>query len=125
MVVVAYVLAVVAAAIHVYIFRLESVAWTAPATRKVFGTTPETAEVTKPMAYNQGFYNLFLAVVALVGVALHASGSEDAGAALIFAGCGSMAAAALVLATSDSTKLRPAAIQGVAPTLAVLALLLG
>ncbi|KGN37787.1 DUF1304 domain-containing protein [Knoellia subterranea] len=124
MVMVAYVLAGLAALIHVYIFRLESLAWTAPATRKVFGTTPETAEVTKPLAYNQGFYNLFLAIVAVVGIVLAASGSESAGKALMYAGCGSMLAAALVLVTSDGSKLRAALIQGLAPALAVLALLL-
>jgi putative membrane protein len=125
MVTVAHVLAAIAALIHVYIFRLESLAWTDPGTRKVFGTTPETAEVTKPLAYNQGFYNLFLAVVAVVGIVVGATGSEDVGAALVYAACGSMVAAALVLVTSDASKLRAALIQGLAPTLAVLALLLG
>lgn len=122
---VAYVLAGIAALVHLYIFRLESLAWTEPGTRKVFGTTPETAEVTKPLAYNQGFYNLFLAVIAVVGVAVAASRSEDVGAALIYAACGSMVAAALVLVTSDGSKLRAALIQGLAPALAVVALLLG
>ncbi len=125
MVTVAYVLAAVAALIHVYIFRLESLAWTDPATRKVFGTTPETAEVTRSLAYNQGFYNLFLAVIAFIGIAVGASGSDEVGAALVYAACGSMVAAALVLVTSDASKLRAALIQGVAPALAVLALLVG
>lgn len=119
----AYVLAGIAALVHVYIFRLESLAWTEARTRAVFGTTPESAETTRSMAYNQGFYNLFLALVTLVGIALSASGSDEVGAALMYAGCGSMLAAALVLATSDRSKLRPALIQGVAPALAVLALL--
>ena len=119
-----YVLAGLAALVHVYIFRLESLAWTDTRTRAVFGTTPETAEITKPMAYNQGFYNLFLAVVTVVGIVVSASGSDDVGAALMYAGCGSMLAAALVLITSDRSKLRPALIQGVAPALAVIVLLL-
>lgn len=118
----AYVLAGLAALVHVYIFRLESLAWTDVRTRAVFGTTVETAEVTRPMAYNQGFYNLFLALVTVIGVVVSATGSEDVGAALMYAGCGSMVAAALVLATSDRSKLRPALIQGVAPALAVIAL---
>ena len=119
-----YVLAGLAALVHVYIFRLESLAWTDTRTRAVFGTTPETAEITKPMAYNQGFYNLFLAVVTVVGIVVSASGSDDVGAALMYAGCGSMLAAALVLITSDRSKLQPALIQGVAPALAVIVLLL-
>ena len=125
MLTVAYVLAAVAALIHVYIFRLESLAWTDPGTRRVFGTTPETAEVTKPLAYNPGFYNLFLAVIAVIGIVVAVTGSDDVGAALIYAACGSMVAAALVLVTSDASKLRAAAIQGLAPALAVLALLVG
>src|SRR5690606_27045804 len=121
---VAYVLAGLAALIHVYIFRLESLAWTDAATRKVFGPTPETAEVPIPLAYNPGFYDLFLAVLAVIGVVVAASGSEDVGAALIYAACGSMVAAALVLVTSDGSTLRAALIQGLAPALAIVALLL-
>ena len=41
LVVIALVLAALAAALHVYIWWLESMAWTTPAARKVFGTTPE------------------------------------------------------------------------------------
>ncbi|MFC7490730.1 MULTISPECIES: DUF1304 domain-containing protein [unclassified Knoellia] len=124
---VAFVLAGIAALIHVYIFRLESLAWTDPKTRAVFGTTPETAEVTKPLAYNQGFYNLFLAIIALIGIAVGAFGpasSDDVSAALILVACGSMVAAALVLVTSDRRKLRAALTQGLAPALAVIALVL-
>ena len=119
----AHVLAGIAALVHVYIFRLESLAWTDARTRAVFGTTPETAAITRPMAYNQGFYNLFLAVVTGVGIVLSATGSEDVGAALMYAGCGSMLAAALVLVTSDRSRLRPALVQGAVPALAVVALL--
>ncbi|KGN31526.1 membrane protein [Knoellia sinensis KCTC 19936] len=124
MLIVAYVFAGIAALIHVYIFRLESLAWTEPATRKVFGTTPETALVTKPLAYNQGFYNLFLAIIAVVGIAVSAYGSDDVGRALLYAACGSMLAASLVLVTSNAKALRAALVQGVAPALAVVALLL-
>ena len=80
-----------------YIFVLESVLWTTPRARRTFGTTPEQAEATREMAYNQGWYNLFLAVVAATGVVLTALGHDAAGPALVLAGCGSMAAAAAVL----------------------------
>ena len=56
LVVIALVLAALAAALHVYIWWLESMAWTTPAARKVFGTTPEEAEATKFLAFNQGYY---------------------------------------------------------------------
>jgi putative membrane protein len=118
----ACVLAALAALVHVYIFVLESVRWTDPATRRVFGTTEETAAVTRPLAYNQGFYNLFLAVGTAVGIAL-VHGNRQAGVALIVFGTGSMLAAALVLITSDRSKARAAVVQGLLPLLALLALL--
>lgn len=122
---VAYLFAGVAALIHVYIFWLESLAWTAPRTRAVFGTTAETAATTQSLAYNQGFYNLFLAVVTGVGIGIGVSGTSDSvAAALVYAGCGSMLAAALVLVQSNRKALRAALIQGTAPALAVAALLL-
>ena len=52
----ACVFAALAALVHVYIFVLESVRWRHPATRKVFGTSEETAAITAPLAHNQGFY---------------------------------------------------------------------
>ncbi|OZG30869.1 epimerase [Williamsia sp. 1138] len=114
-----------AALIHVYIFVLESVQWTAPATRKTFGTSAEQAEATKEMAYNQGFYNLFLAIVTVIGIVLIAVDQTAAGAALVFAGAGSMVAAGLVLITSSPSKARAALIQLVPPAIGVVALILG
>ncbi|WP_282948012.1 DUF1304 domain-containing protein [Cellulomonas endometrii] len=115
------VLAALAALVHVYIFTLESLTWTSARTRATFGTTPEQAEATKELAFNQGFYNLFLAVVTAVGVVVVATGSTGVGAALVLAGTGSMLLAALVLVLSSPTKARAAAVQGVLPLLAVVA----
>jgi len=119
------VLAGLAALLHVYIFWLESVAWTTPRARRVFGTTAEEARATRALAYNQGFYNLFLAVVVAVGIALVAAGELAVGSALVLAGTGSMLAAALVLVLSDRTKASAARSQGVLPALAVAALGVG
>ena len=121
MLVAACVFAALAALVHVYIFVLESVRWQHPATRRVFGTTEETAAVTAPLAYNQGFYNLFLAVGTAVGIVLVDS-HRDAGVALIAFGVGSMLAAALVLVTADTSRLRAAVVQGALPLLALLSL---
>ncbi|WP_062465736.1 DUF1304 domain-containing protein [Demequina maris] len=119
----AMVLAGLAALVHAYIFWLESVAWMRPSTRRVFGIASEDdARVTRALAYNQGFYNLFLAVVAAVGIVLLATGATAAGAALVYAGCGSMVAAALVLISGSRAYARAAAIQGTLPLLAVVAL---
>ncbi len=117
--------AALAALLHVYIFVMESLTWTSPRTRATFGTTAEEAETTKLLAFNQGFYNLFLAVVSGIGIASIAMGHKDVGAALIFAGVGSMAAAAVVLLLSARDKARAAIIQGTFPAIAIMLLLLG
>ncbi|WP_295777816.1 DUF1304 domain-containing protein [uncultured Microbacterium sp.] len=125
MVIVGLVLASVAALIHVVIFWLESIAWTTPRARATFGTSAEEAQATREMAFNQGFYNLFLAVLVAIGVVLFATGATAAGAALVFAGAGSMTAASLVLLLSSPDKASAALKQGVIPTLGVVALAIG
>ncbi|WP_105565860.1 DUF1304 domain-containing protein [Microbacterium halophytorum] len=125
MVIAGLALAGLAALVHVVIFVLESLVWATPRARSVFGTTEPEAAATKEMAFNQGFYNLFLAVVAAVGIALFAAGQTAVGAALVFAGAGLMAAAALVLLLSSPDKRAAALKQGVVPALAVVALAIG
>jgi putative membrane protein len=112
--------------LHVFIFYLESVAWTSERARKIFGTgSVESAQTTKEMAFNQGFYNLFLAVMALVGVGLAIGGNTIVGATLMFAGAGSMLAAALVLLISSPSKAGAAIKQGVLPLVGVFLLFVG
>lgn len=125
MITTALVFAALAALLHVYIFVIESLTWTSERTRATFGTTPAEAETTKPLAFNQGFYNLFLAIVTGVGIVAVALGHTGIGAALILAGVGSMAAAAVVLIASDRNKARAAATQGTFPAIAIVLLLLG
>ncbi|HTQ21343.1 DUF1304 domain-containing protein [Mycobacterium sp.] len=108
-----------AALVHVYIWTMESLTWTSPRTRATFGTTPEEAETTKLLALNQGFYNLFLAIVTGIGIAAVAMGDKAVGAALIFAGVGSMALAAVVLLLSARDKARAAFVQGLFPAIAI------
>ncbi|OBG91592.1 epimerase [Mycobacterium sp. E3251] len=119
------VFAALAALLHVYIFVMESLTWTSPRTRATFGTTAEEAETTKLLAFNQGFYNLFLAVVSGAGIAAIVLRHNAVGAALIFAGVGSMAAAAVVLLLSAPDKARAAVTQGAFPVIAIVLLLLG
>ena len=107
-----------AAALHVYIFVLESLRWTEPRTRKVFGMSETEAQTTKLMAFNQGFYNLFLAVVTAIGIVMVLLDHRAVGAALILAGVGSMLAAALVLVLSSPDKARAAVTQGALPLIA-------
>jgi len=119
MTVAALVFAALAALLHVYIFVMESLTWTTPRTRKVFGTSAQEAETTKLLAFNQGFYNLFLAIVTAVGIAAIAMGHKQIGAALVFAGVGSMLAAAVVLLAASPDKARAAVTQGTFPLIAV------
>ena len=106
-----------------FIWYLESFAWTGRA-RAVFGTTPEDAEATKEMAFNQGFYNLFLALIALAGVVAAGVGAASVGVALMAAGTGSMLAAALLLAATSPDKRSAAVKQGAFPLVAVVLLLI-
>ncbi len=62
------------AALHVYFLVLEMFLWTKPYGRRVFGLTPERAEMTKSLAANQGLYNGFLAAGLAWGLALGADG---------------------------------------------------
>jgi len=119
------VFAALAALLHVYIFTMESLTWTSSRTRATFGTTAEEAEVTKLLAFNQGFYNLFLAIVTGIGIAAVVLGHRAVGVALLFTGVGSMAAAAAVLLLSARDKARAAVVQGTFPVIAIALLLLG
>ncbi|MDX1872549.1 DUF1304 domain-containing protein [Mycolicibacterium sp. 120266] len=119
------IVAALAALLHVYIFVMESLTWTSARTRATFGTSAEEAAATKELAFNQGFYNLFLAIVSGVGIAALLSGHTAVGAALVFAGVGSMLAAALVLLLSSPDKARAAITQGVLPLIAVILVAVG
>ncbi|WP_048469802.1 DUF1304 domain-containing protein [Mycolicibacterium chlorophenolicum] len=119
---VSLIVAALAALLHVYIFVMESFTWTAPRTRAVFGTTEEEAQTTRLLAFNQGFYNLFLAIVTGAGIVATALGAHAVGAALLYAGLGSMLAAAVVLLAAARDKARAAVIQGTLPLIAIVLL---
>ncbi|NQX12451.1 DUF1304 domain-containing protein [Microbacteriaceae bacterium VKM Ac-2855] len=99
---------------HVMAFVFESVLWTRPAVFRRFGVASQSeADTVKNMAYNQGFYNLGLAVGVIVGLVLLVQ-SGDAfviGKTLVIFGTGCMTLAGLVLATTGRRYLRSAAIQ--------------
>ncbi len=122
--VLAVVFALIAAVIHVIIFVLESVLWPKPATWRRFGLTSQAhADVMEPMAFNQGFYNLFLALGAGLGVFLLGYGNPMGGKWVLLVTLSSMVLASLVLVVSNRRLWRAALIQGVAPLLAVVVLL--
>ena len=119
----AVVLATIAALVHVYIFVLESLLWTAPRTRATFGIGSEAeARVTRELAYNQGWYNLFLAIGVLGGLVLARSdldATRAAGVGVLLFATGSMVAAALVLVVRRPALARAAVVQGLLPLVAV------
>jgi putative membrane protein len=121
--VIGLVFAGLAALLHVYIFLLESIIWAKPATWKMFGIRSQADAYTlKPMAFNQGFYNLFLAVEAGLGVIL-VGVSLPVAVTLLVVGAGSMVLAALVLLSSKTMR-RAALIQGAPPFIGLLFVLL-
>ncbi len=127
MTVLASILTGLAAALHVVIFVMESVRWRSPAVWRRFGVADQgTADLLRPMAYNQGFYNLFLAVGAAVGVVLVAVGGDAAvaGRALAVFSLACMAGAAVVLTTTGPGYTRAALTQGTVPALGLVAWLL-
>lgn len=117
----------IAAVIHILIFALESILWSRPSTWRRFGLRSQAdAEIVKPMAFNQGFYNLFLAIGVKVGLLfLWVWNSPEVGLALVFLAAGSMVAAAVVLILSSPKLARAAALQGVAPLLGIILLVVG
>ncbi|PJM72869.1 hypothetical protein CS006_06315 [Bifidobacterium primatium] len=124
MLVASCVFAVLAGLLHGLIFVLESFRWTDPRTMRTFSiVSSQEAEATREMAYNQGFYNLFLGVMALVGAVLVFAGQYVVGVTLMVAGTVSMALAALVLFTGSPDKRGAAVKQALFPVVS-LALLL-
>src|SRR4051794_38239988 len=117
--------AAVAAALHVWFFALESILFARPTVWRRFGVrSAEDAAVIRPMAFNQGFYNLFLAVGVVLGLLLVAAGNPVAGRAVVVFACASMVAAGAVLAAPVRRFAGGAALRAGPPLIALLAALL-
>lgn len=114
--------AMIAGLLHVYIFILESVRWRHPSAWRKFGiTSQEHADIIRPMAFNQGFYNLFLAAGVIVGLAL--SGTL-VGYGMIVLALAIMVLAAVVLVVTNRTLWVAALVQGLPPLLALVTMLM-
>ena len=107
--------AAVAGILHVLFFCFESLWWTRPAVARRFRNTEQQAQATKSLAFNQGFYNLFLAAGTLGGLALIATGHRGTGMVLVAWNCACMLGAAVILAASPPQMLRGALVQGLPP----------
>jgi len=126
--IVGLVLAGVAALLHLAFFVLESVLFRRPAGRRLFGVRAEhDSPPLRLFAVNQGVYNLALAGVVLVGIAmLVADASSAAGLAVVVAGCSVMVVAGIALAiTAPRRMLGAAVVQALPPLLVIGALLAG
>lgn len=116
----ALVFAIIATLIHVLIFALESVLWAKPSVWRRFGLKSQAdAELVEPMAFNQGFYNLFLALGSTVGLLLLGWGNPVAGKWVLLVALASMTLASIVLIISRRRLWRAALIQGLAPLLGI------
>ena len=117
--------AIVAAAIHAWFFVLESVQFMRPTVYRRFGlATDADARIARSFAFNQGFYNLFLAIGVGLGLGLAAAGDVPSGRAIVLFACGSMIAAGVVLVAHNRAFARAALVQAVPPFLAVAGILL-
>jgi putative membrane protein len=122
---IAQALALVAAMLHVGFFYLESIAFRRPQTWARFGlASQEQADVVRPMAFNQGFYNLFLALGVIGGLVLidfASGGAVSAGIGITKFALASMVLAGGVLLASGRRFRRAALLQALPPALALLA----
>jgi putative membrane protein len=75
--------AVIAALIHVWYFVMESLWFSRPAVWRRFGlASADEARIVHSFAFNQGFYNLFLAAGVGIGLSLAAIGDPVSGRAI-------------------------------------------
>ena len=111
-----------AALLSAFIWYLEAFSWDKQAT-KVFGHTAKEAQSTKEIAFNLGFYNLFLGLITAIGLVLFFF-IKPAGVALIGAGLGSMLSASLLLFFTSPDKRSAAVKQGFLPLLGLIFLFL-
>ena len=110
---------------HIYVFYLESIIWSKPKTWYTFGISSQVnADVIRPMAFNQGFYNLFLAIGTILGISLLAVNQAIGFTLAIFA-ASSMSLAGTVLFFSVKTSRRAALIQFTPPVLGIIFVVIG
>jgi putative membrane protein len=107
---------VLAGALHLLIFTMESVLFGRPQIwRRFLITSQSDADTVRPWALNQGFYNLFLAIGAIGGVLY----GGDRGEAVALFACGSMVLAGVVLIITDRRMLRAGVMQAALPLVAL------
>ena len=100
---------------HLVAFALESILFMKGA-HKRFQVSKEDAAAVYPFALNQGFYNLFLAIAMIAGLALKLKGNP-LGNGMILTSSFVMVGAGVVLAKSNKELIKVGVIQGLPPAL--------
>jgi putative membrane protein len=116
--------AVIGGLFHVAAFVMESLLFRRRVVQRLFLGHSRVDEGVYLWAFNQGFYNLFVAAGAIGGVIAYHSGAATVGEALTLYACAIMAAAGVVLVVSDRRLWRGALGQAGPPLIALLASLL-
>jgi putative membrane protein len=120
---VAQVFAIIAVLFHVVAFVLESFLFGRPDVQRFMLGRPEPAPGVRLWAFNQGFYNLFLAAGPAAGLIAYHAGNVDVGRALVIYGCAFMAACGVVLFISNRKLWRSMIGQSGPPLIALIATL--
>ena len=116
----------IAVLFHVAAFVMESVLFERPAVQRILLGRPEQAPPgVRLWAFNQGFYNLFLAAGPAAGLIAGYAGNDSVGKALVVYGCAFMAACGVVLFVSDRRLWRGMLGQSGPPLIALIAALAG
>jgi putative membrane protein len=115
--------AVIAALFGVVAFILESFLFRRPGVQVFLLGKPEPAPGVRLWAFNQGFYNLFLAAGLVAGLVSYHAGHESVGRALVIYGCAFIAACGVVLFVSDRRLWRSMIGQSGPPLIALIAAL--
>jgi putative membrane protein len=117
--VITQIFAVVAGLFQVFAFVLESVLFRRPQVRQLFlGHADVTPDVFL-LAFNQGFYNLFVAAGAIGGLIAYHAGQATVGRTLTLYACAFTLGAGIVLVASDRRRWRGALGQAVPPLIAL------
>jgi putative membrane protein len=121
--VVTQIFAVIAVLFHLVAFILESFLFHRPDVQTFLLGRPEPAPGVRLWAFNQGFYNLFLAAGPVAGLVSYYAGDESVGRALVIYGCAFMAGCGVVLFISDRTLWRSMIGQTAPPLISLIAAL--
>ena len=117
------VFAIIAVLFHVAAFVLESFLFHRPDVQTFLLGRPEPAPGVRLWAFNQGFYNLFLAAGPAAGLIAYSTGETSVGRALLIYGCAFMAACGIVLFVSNRKLWRSMIGQSGPPLIALVAAL--